>query len=126
MRVRSLLELSSRSLAGMYGGLGLLLVAGILAGIVGGHFGRGWIWASLGLLVVVIGAMYALASRYYAEIRLAVGLESNMGPRGVAPPPAASPEELDRLLDSRRPDVIGAVGGLGLLAILVLMVMKPF
>jgi hypothetical protein len=35
-------------------------------------------------------------------------------------------EELDRLLDTRRPDAIAAVGISGLVAILFLMVVKPF
>jgi uncharacterized membrane protein len=125
-RIRSLLSVSSASLGAMYLGLALLLVAGILAGIVGGHFARGWIWTSLVILVAVIVAMYALASRYYADVRRAVGLPAYADRNLATPPPPASPEELDRLLDTRRPAVIAVVGIVGLLAIIVLMVMKPF
>jgi hypothetical protein len=125
-RIRSLLELSSASIATMYGGLVILLVGGVLAGIVGGHFGRGWIWASIAILIVMIGAMYGLAARYYADVRRAVGLPSYADRNLGAPAGLASPDELARLLDSRRPDVIAAVGLGGLLLILALMVLKPF
>lgn len=130
-RIRALLDLSSGSMGTMYAGLGILLLAGITAGMVGGWFGRGWIWASLGILVLVVGAMYGLASRYYGELRKAVGAASQRG--GAAGQsatgtlrPTVTREELDRLLDTRRPDAIAAVGIVGLVAIVFLMVVKPF
>ena len=73
-RVRALLELSSRSLGLVYTALITLLIAGIAAGIMGGHFGRGWIWAAIVVLITIIVLMYALASRYYARVREAVGM----------------------------------------------------
>ena len=39
-RIRALLELSSRSLGLVYAALLTLLIAGIAAGIMGGHFGQ--------------------------------------------------------------------------------------
>lgn len=125
-RIRALLELSSRSLGLVYGSLVTLLVAGIIAGIMGGHFARGWIWAAIVVLVVLIALMYALASRYYGRVREAVGIRSYMTPKDAPDPTPASPEELAALLDSRRADVIGLVGILGLLILLWLMYFKPF
>jgi uncharacterized membrane protein len=125
-RIRSLLNLSGGSLALMYVGLAVLLIGGILAGIVGNHFSRGWIWASLGILILIVIAMYALGSRYYADVRRAVGLPSYADRNLGTPPAPASPEELDRLLDTNRPDVLAVIGLVGLLAILALMVLKPF
>lgn len=122
-RVRALLELSGYSLGAMYVGLVLLLVGGIWAGIYANHFARGWIWAALGLLVLIAFAMYAMATRYYARVRQAVGLPSSLDrePAGVAPPAS-----LEALLDNRRPEALITVGGVGLLLILWLMVVKPF
>ncbi|MFL5779160.1 MAG: hypothetical protein ACJ761_09480 [Chloroflexota bacterium] len=125
-RIRALLELSGRTLGVVYGALLTLLVAGIVAGIMGDHFGRGWIWAALVTLVVVMVLMYALASRYYARVREAVGMPSMMSRKDAPPAVAATPEQLDVLLDSRRPDAIAGVGFIGLLVILWLMVLKPF
>jgi hypothetical protein len=123
-RVRAFLEVSGYSLGAMYVGLLMLLVGGVWAGIAGDHFGRGWIWAALVLLVVIIVVMYAMASRFYGEARTAVGLPSQTekNPTG----PGASPEALAALLDNRRPEVLVTIGGLGFLVILWLMVVKPF
>lgn len=122
-RVRTLLEVSGYSLGAMYVGLLMLLVGGIWAGIYGGHFGRAWIWVAIVVLVVVIGAMYAMASRYYAQVRQAVGLPSMLDKE---PSSGASPADLDALLSNRRPEILTAVGGVGLLVLLWLMVVKPF
>ena len=125
-RIRVLLELSSRSLGLVYGSLLALLIAGIVAGIMGGHFSRGWIWAAIAILVVVLVLMYALASRYYGRVREAVGMRSYQTPKGAPDPTPVSVEELAVLVDSRRPDAIGLVGIIGLLLLLWLMMFKPF
>ena len=126
-RLRALLNISAASLGTMYGGLAILLVGGILAGIVGNHFGRGWIWASLAILVVIVVAMYLLASRYYAQVRRAVGLPSMLdGSMGGPSTTLATREELDRLLATNRADLLAVIGLVGLLVILGLMVLKPF
>ncbi len=126
VRIRALLELSSRSLGMVYGGLVTLLIAGIAAGIIGGHFGRGWIWAAIGVLVAIIVLMYVLASRYYGQVREAVGVRSYQTPKDAPDPTPVSAAELAALVDSRRPDVIGLVGVIGLLVLLWLMMFKPF
>lgn len=40
--------------------------------------------------------------------------------------PPATPDDLDGLATSHRPEILAAVGGIGLLAIIWLMVVKPF
>ena len=125
-RIRALLEMSSRSLGLVYGSLLTLLVAGIAAGIMGGHFSRGWIWAAIVVLVAIIVLMYGLASRYYARVREAVGLRSYGYPKDAPDPIPVSADELAALVDTRRADVIGLVGVIGLLVLLWLMLFKPF
>jgi hypothetical protein len=125
-RIRALLELSSRSLGLVYGSLLTLLIAGIVAGIMGGHFGRGWIWAAIAVLVTIMVLMYILASRYYGRVREAVGLRGYETPKTAPDPTPVSAEELAVLVDSRRPDVIGVIGVVGLLVLLWLMMFKPF
>ena len=125
-RIRALLELSSRSLWMVYLGLVTLLVAGIAAGIMGGHFARGWIWAAIVVLVVIIVLMYVLASRYYGSVREAVGIRSYQTPKDAPDPTPVSPDELAALVDSRRADYIGLIGVIGLLVLLWLMMFKPF
>lgn len=122
-RVRALLELSGYSLGTMYVGLLMLLVGGIWAGIYANHFARGWIWAALVVLVLITVAMYAMATRYYARVRQAVGLPSSLDKEPAGSAPAGS---LEALLDNRRPEALITIGGVGLLVILWLMVVKPF
>ena len=126
VRIATLLELSGRSLGLVYGALLTLLIAGIAAGIMGGHFARGWIWASIVVLVVIMVLMYVLASRYYGRVREAVGIRSYQTPKDAPDPTPVSPAELAALVDSRRADYIGLVGVFGLLILLWLMLFKPF
>ena len=121
-QVTLLLDLSRLSSSAMYVSLVVLILAGIGAGVMGGWFGQLWIWAAIGVLVAVLVAMFALASPYYARVRMAVG-QAPFG-RGPAPEPVSA-AELAALLDSRRPEVITVVGTIGLAALLWLMIFKP-
>lgn len=116
------LEASSAAIGPMYIGLVLLIVGGIGAAAGGNLWGEAWIIASAIVLVIVIAAMYMVATPYYRRIREAVGA-SVQGKPPEAPP--ASAEELATLLDTRRPEILAAVGGVGMLVLLWLMVLKP-
>jgi hypothetical protein len=122
-RVRALLELSQLATGGMYVALLVLLAGGITATFIAGLWGRGWIWASIATLVLVMGFMYARASRYYGELRGSAGLV-NYQRRDA--PIATDPAEMTRLLASPRAMELAAVGTLGLVVILWLMFFKPF
>jgi hypothetical protein len=120
-----LFELSSTGINLMYLGLTVLLLAGIAAGFLGDHWGRGWIWAALGTLVIVMGVMYAVATPFYGRMRAAAGapVPEQVVSR-MKPPPTA--DDLERLATSNRPYWLAAVGGIGLVVIIWLMVAKPF
>lgn len=62
VRVAAMMDVSTTSLALLYVSLLVLLVAGIAAGLVGGHFSRLWIWIALAVLVAVMIAMYMIAT----------------------------------------------------------------
>ena len=124
-RQAQLLELSGLAVGLMYIGLLLLLVAGILAGFMGNHWGRAWIWASLGVLVVVIALMYTVGTPFYGRMRAAAGLPG-MAEKADKFKPPATEADLDALATSNVPIVLSTIGGLGLVAIVWLMVVKPF
>jgi hypothetical protein len=127
-RLTTLLELSSYSLGVLYVAFLVLLLAGILAGIVGGWWtnGRLWLWTALVILVVVVGLMYGLMTTSYGKLRQALGIPTpNDTKRGIVPEPA-SDEALEALLRSSRPTVGAVTGIAGLLVIIWLMVVKPF
>ncbi len=125
-RVSALLDLSSGSLGMMYGALLVLLIAGIAAGFVGGHWGQAWIWVALGVFIVIVVAMYPLGSQHYAKVRRAFGLKTYQDKADVPAPEPASAAEQAALLASPQPWILAILGGGGLLIILWLMVVKPF
>ena len=82
------LELSSRSLGLVYGSLLTLLIAGIAAGVMGGWFGQGWIWAAIVVLVAIIVLMYALGDallRSGSRGRRAARVPDTQGRAGADP-----------------------------------------
>jgi hypothetical protein len=128
-RVQALLEVSNAYLMWLYVALLVLLIAGVLSGIAGGYWtgGQYWLWASLGLLVGVIVAMYAIATPHFDALRHALGLATfNDVRKKLAPAPPATDADLASLLASSRP-IQSAVIGIGGIAIIVaLMILKPF
>jgi len=127
-RIAALLDLSGGSL--MLAGVALLviLVAGVLAAIVGGHFGGGryWAWASLAVFIVVAGLMTPLVGTWMNRVRHAVGLRTQ-GDRKTDPDPVpAGDAELAAILAAGRPGLAAAVGLTGLVVLVVLMRFKPF
>jgi hypothetical protein len=123
-QVAALLELSGFAIGGLYVGLLLLLIGGVWAGFAGDHWGRLWIWVAIGTLVVVIVAMYAIATPFYGRMRAAAGVMTD--PKQLARYGELAPDELSRMGTSSRPIWLAVIGGIGLLVILWLMVVKPF
>ncbi len=113
-RCRTLLALSRSARPWMYGSLVLLLAAGIVRADQLHAWTQLWVWGSLVLLALLLGAAVGLAMPYYAAVR-----------RAVAPESTTSMRELADLLASPRPLVILGVETAGLLVIVWLMVFRP-
>lgn len=127
-KLTTLLDLSSYTLGVLYVAFLVLLLAGILAGIVGGWWtnGRLWLWIALVVLVVVVGLMYGLMTTSYGKLRQALGIASpSDAKKGIVLEPAPD-EVLEALLTSSRPTIGALTGIAGLLVIIWLMVVKPF
>jgi hypothetical protein len=125
-RIEALLDVSSMSLALLYASLLVLLAAGIGAGFIGEWWDELWIWVSIGILVVVLVVMWAVASPYYMGLRKDLGRDGREAKPGEPPAQPLSDEALVARLDSARPYWLAAVGSIGLAAIVWLMVLKPF
>lgn len=113
-RISAMLRISQFSLMVMYPSLLLLLAAGVAAGFIGEWWGALWLWLAIGLLVVELAAMYALAAPYYMNLRRALT------------DPTVPNDEVVASMSSSRPIVLAWVGIVGLLLIVWLMVVKPF
>lgn len=126
-RIGAMLEVSAASMWTMGIGWIVLLAAGILATFMAGLWGEAWIWASLIIFILLTGYMTPRAAGWTRELRHAIGVKAPFGEKKDAPEPIpASPEELDRILRSPRMFEVTVVGGIGLVTIIVLMVLKPF
>ena len=125
-RIQALLDLSNVATQGLYIGLVILLIGGITAAFMAGLWGRGWIWAAIALLVALIAFMYVRATPYYGAVRRAAGLGYYIIGKGGGGPEPVNTGDLARLLGSSRATELTAVGTIGLLLIVWLMVMKPF
>jgi hypothetical protein len=124
--MRALLDVSKAFFGAGTAAVGLLLLAGIAAGFAGHYWSQGWIWLSLGLLVVIVVAMALLVTPYYHRLRKAVGLpyDAKWKPQPAVEP--ASEADVAALLAQGRPLLLALVGVVGLAAVVGLMVFKPF
>jgi hypothetical protein len=119
VRIATMLQLSGSSVTGMYVSLLWLVVFGVVAGIQGGFWNDGWFWIAIGLLVVAVGEMSAVARPYYQRVKEAVEVR----PSGV---PRRSDEELEEILRSPVALWNALIGAAILLALTWLMIFKPF
>lgn len=124
-RVAALLDLSKSAVTVAAFAVIFLLASGIAAGFVGDYWGRRWIWASIAILVVLWGYMSFRGTRHNDAVRHAVGSVGLYDKKGTEPP-SADPAAMAALLGSPRALELAAVGGVGLVVILWLMVFKPF
>jgi hypothetical protein len=127
-RMKALLDLSGQSARTMYISLLLLIITGIIAGVSGQWWGQQWIWLSLVVLILVFVGMQVRGSGYLLQLRKTIGAQyfENMKLHPALAP--ASKEEIAALLASSRGramELLG-MGGIGLLVILWLMILKPF
>lgn len=127
-RVRALLDLSRAANATGSVSLLVLLAAGITAGFMGNWWGQGWIWASLILFVAMGIAMMPLGSRPLHRIRELLQPKGPAQAKEAVQPSSegALDQQLAVMLAQVHPWLLTAVGGGGLVAILWLMMFKPF
>ncbi|MGZ4137256.1 MAG: hypothetical protein ACXVPX_06755 [Actinomycetota bacterium] len=118
-RIFELAEISRTATPPMYVALAILVIGGTGAGVQGGWFGEGWwVWAAVGILLVEIGLMAAIATPYMRRVREATTRWAD-GSYTVPEP------EFEALIASSTPALVNALGIAGLAVILWLMVYKP-
>jgi hypothetical protein len=123
--LRSLAELSKQTTGVMYTFIALIVISGVVLGLQGRWFGRGWIWAAIVVLILTIGGMSALGGRFNA-VRGAVGLPAWDRRGKVTTSTPGSPDEIRRAVEAAPTGVITAIGVVALALLLWLMILKPF
>jgi hypothetical protein len=115
--IGTLLALSVRSSRVMYLGLLLMGAAGLGAAASAGLLLAPWVVASYVVLAVVFVVMSAIAGSYYHPLRAAL--------QGTDSAPPLDDEALAARLRTRRPELLLAVGGTGLVVLVLLMSVRP-
>jgi hypothetical protein len=123
-RIAAMLDVSAWSTGLMYIGLLLIIIPGIVLGFLGEYWGSWWLWVSIVLLVLVMGAMYGIAAPYYVGLRAATGATMKESAREKAAAMVAG-NPVATLATSWRPTALALIGGVGLVVILWLMVAQP-
>jgi plastocyanin len=117
-RINALLDLSGRMVMPLYVSMLVLVGGGVAATFAGHLWSSRWILAAIATLVIVTLAMYFMARPYYQKVRFIS--------RAVAEgSQAVTPEQFDGVLMAKRPLTVAWIGGIGLVFILYLMIMKP-
>jgi hypothetical protein len=124
-KLAGMLDLSMAGINWLTWAFLLLLASGIASGFLGDYWGKGWIWVSIGVLVVVTGLMTPFGAIHYSKVRAAIGMPNPRKKDEPAPTPVPA-AELDALLTSARPWILLGIGGVGFAAIIFLMRFKPF
>lgn len=118
-RIFELAEISRTATPPMYVALAILVVGGTGAGLQEGWFGDGWwVWGALGILLIEIGLMAAIATPYMRRVREATTRWAD----GSYTVPEA---EFESMIASPTPALVNALGIAGLALILWLMIYKP-
>ncbi len=127
-RVRVLLDLSRG--ATLVGDISLLvlLAAGITAGFMGNWWGQSWIWAALGLFILMGITMSPLGSRPLNRIHRLVQTSNPARAETISHSPVdlRAENQLAVVLAATHPWLLTVIGGGGLVAFLWLMLFKPF
>jgi cytochrome bd-type quinol oxidase subunit 2 len=117
-RIADAISFSGTTTKPMYVSMAVLVIAGFVAGIQGHWLDDWWIWIAVVILLITTGLMTAIAAPYFRRVTEACGVR----PSGV---PRTSDEELTALLHGPATALITAIGTVGILVILYLMIFKP-
>jgi hypothetical protein len=125
-RIRALLDLSRGMTAAGSVFLLVFLASGIAAGFMGNWWGHVWIWASLGLLVLIGIAMNVLGTRPLNRIREMTRPTSTKKADLAPALDISTDQQVASVLAATHPVLLTVVGGGGVALILWLMMFKPF
>lgn len=125
-RLAAVLDLSGSSL--VVSGIALLLAVllGIVAAIMGGHFGRTWPWASIVVVVIVFGVMTPVGANPMSRLRQALGMPSRADKKGDPPPQPGTDAEVKAGQAGLRPELLSGLGLMAIAVLVWLMEVKPF
>jgi hypothetical protein len=126
-RIRAMLDLSLATIPVM--GIAFLVMGltGLIMPFILQLWNKGWIWASIVLMVIVTVEMVVMSDKRYKHLRRLVGLPYMIGGKNFPAEPPASQQEVEAHI--RKKLKVGELVGVGIvipIIVLWLMVFKPF
>lgn len=125
-RIRAMLDLSGSTFMVMLISLLLLGLTGLAMPFILKLWGKGWIWASIVLMVGVVVHMGFMNDKRYKHLRRLVGLPYMIGGKEFPAEPPASQADVEAHLKKMKVADLMIVGYGIPVIVLWLMVFKPF
>lgn len=122
-RTRILMEVRKAAVPVMMIAFLVLILSGIGAASIGQWWSRGWVWASIGVLVGIFLAMGFMGRTYFDRIQNLFQPAKRTENTVAA---VLHTQDLVPVLRNSHPRILSLIGVSGLVVILYLMMYKPF
>jgi hypothetical protein len=125
-RIRALLDLSMSSMVLMFFSFLAMGISGLIMPFILRIWNRGWVWASIILMIVVFLYMVFMNDKRYKHLRRMVGLPYMIGGKRFPAEEPASQAEVEEHIRKLNVNELVIVGYGIPMIVLWLMVFKPF
>ena len=125
-RIRAMLDLSSSTVGVMFMSFLVMGLTGLIMPFILKLWGKGWVWASIVLIIIVVIQMGTMNDKRYKHLRRMVGLPYMVGGKKFEAETPASQQELEAHLKKLNMYELVTVGYVIPMIVLWLMVFKPF
>ncbi|HEY5728439.1 MAG TPA: hypothetical protein VIS72_00195 [Anaerolineales bacterium] len=125
-RIRAMLDLSGYTVMTMFISFLAMGLTGLVMPFILKLWGRGWIWASVILMVIVAVQMGLISEKRYKPLRKLVGMPYMQGNKEYPAEEPASQQEVEAHLKKLKVGELVIVGYVIPMVVLWLMVFKPF
>lgn len=125
-RIRAMLDLSLSTMIVMAASFLIMGLTGLILPFLIHIWNKGYIWASIVLMLFVFVYMVVFNETSYKQLRRLVGLPYRQGAKELPAEPLSSPEEVAALLKKTNVTGLVVVGYVIPAIVLWLMVFKPF
>jgi small-conductance mechanosensitive channel len=125
-RIRAMLELSGSTVGVMFISFLVMGLSGLVLPFILKLWGKGWIWVSIILMVIVTVQMVVMNDKRYKHLRKLVGMPYMIGKNDFPAEEPASQAEVEAHLKKLKVGELMIVGYVIPMIVLWLMVFKPF
>lgn len=125
-RLRAMLDLSGSTIGAMFISFLVMGLSGLIMPFMLKIWNKGWVWASIILMLIVVVQMGLMNEKRYKPLRKLVGLPYMIRNKEFPAEEPASPDEVQAHLKKLKVGELMAVGYVIPMIVLWLMVFKPF